>query len=153
MKWCLKDPNRLIKIQPDDRLAQDHLDKSEYNSEVMKDLENLKRFDWALNVGFYAIYHCFLAVLAKHGYESKNQRCSISAILKLIDDKKIDFDKELVLQFDTLEVDKEAARPTIRQSRETSTYGIASSIDTKQLDEVKEIIKKIQRETIKVLSS
>ena len=77
LKWCLKDPNRLVKIRPDKKLAQDHLKKSEYDTEVMMDLEELKRYDWALNVGFYALYHCFLAILAIQGYKSKNQSCSV----------------------------------------------------------------------------
>jgi uncharacterized protein (UPF0332 family) len=153
LKWCLKDPNRLVKIKPDENLAQQHMRKSEYNAEVMRELETLKRYDWALNVGFYSIYHCFLAILAKYGYDSKNQSCSITVLLKLIDEKKLDFDRDLVLQFDTLEVDKEAVKPTVRQSREISTYGVSSDIDTKQLENIKEIIKKVQRETIKVLNS
>ncbi len=118
----------------------------------MKLLEKSKKYDWALNVGFYAIYHCFLAILAKQGYESKNQSCSITVLLKLIEDKKLEFDKDLVLQFDTLDVDKEAASPTVRQSRETSTYGVITKVDTKQSERVKELITKIQRETIKVLN-
>ncbi len=150
LKWCLKDPNRLKKVKPDNDLAQKHLEKSEYNSDVMKLLEKSKKFDWALNVGFYAIYHCFLAVLAKYGFESRNQSCSVTALLKLIEDKKLDFDKDLVLLFDTLDVDKEAASSTVRQSRENSTYGVKTGIDTKQLEEVKNLIIKVQRETIKV---
>lgn len=153
MKWCLKDPNRLVKTKPNKKLAEDHMKKSEYNAEVMKDLEKLKRYDWALNVGFYSIYHCFLAILAKYGYESKNQSCSITALLTLIDEKKIEFDKDLVLQFDTLEVDKEATKSTVRESREISTYGVKTDIDTGELDKVKELIKKVQRGTIKVLGN
>lgn len=45
LKWCLKDPNRLVKVKPNKNLAQEHLKKSEYNAEVMKDLEKLKRYD------------------------------------------------------------------------------------------------------------
>jgi hypothetical protein len=71
LKWCLKDPRRLIKIKADMNLAQKHIEKSEYNFGVVQTLERLKIYDWALNVGFYAIYHCFLAILAKYGYESK----------------------------------------------------------------------------------
>ena len=153
LKWCLKDSNRLVKVKPNDKLAQEHVKKSEYNAEVMGDLEKLKRFDWALNIGFYAIYHCFLALLAKLGYESKNQSCSITVLLKLINDGKIKFDRDLILQFDTLEVDKETISPTVRQCRELSTYGVTSSVDVKQLDEVKELIKKIQRSTIEVLNN
>lgn len=146
-RWCLNDENRLRKVKPNKKLAEDHLRKSEYNAEVMRELEKLKRNDWALNVGFYSIYHCFLAILSKYGYESRNQSCSITAILTLIEEKKIDLDKDLVLQFDTLEL----GLPTLRQSREISTYGISSSIDTKRLGEIKELIKKIQRSTIQII--
>ncbi len=152
LKWCLKDPNRLKKVKPDIKLSQEHLKKSEYNAEVMKLLEKSKKFDWALNVGFYAIYHCFLAILLKYGYESKNQSCSITALLKLIEDKKLEFDNDLVLQFDSLDADKEVVRPTVRQSREISTYGVKTEVDTRQLESLKDLIIKVQRETIKVLS-
>lgn len=152
-KWCLNDETRLKKVKPDSKLAQDHLKKSEYNAEVLRDLEKLKRFDWAVNVGFYSIYHCFLAILAKHGYESKNQSCSVTALLALIEEGRIDLDKDLVLQFDTLEAYKDASSTTVRQSRELSTYGVSSSVDTKRLDEIKELIKKVQRSTIKILNS
>jgi len=152
LKWCLKDENRLKKVKPDNELAKKHLEKSEYNAEVMRLLEKSKKYDWALNVGFYAIYHCFLAILAKHGYESKNQSCSITALIELIEDKKMELDKDLILQFDTLDVDKEATSTTVRQSREISTYGVKSKVDAKQLEWVKDLIIKIQRETIKVLS-
>ena len=118
----------------------------------MKELDGLKRYDWALNVGFYSIYHCFLAILAKYGFESKNQSCSITALLKLIDDKKLEFNRDLVLQFDTLESNKEATRLTVRESREISTYGIRTDVDDGDLDKIKELIKKVQRETIQVLN-
>lgn len=152
LKWCLKDPNRLIKAKPNKKFALDHMKKSEYNAEVMKELDGLKRYDWALNVGFYSIYHCFLAILAKYGFESKNQSCSITALLKLIDDKKLEFNRDLVLQFDTLESNKEATRLTVRESREISTYGIRTDVDDGDLDKIKELIKKVQRETIQVLN-
>lgn len=152
-KWCIKDTKRLIKITPNESLAKQHLKKSEYNVEVMDDLEKLKRYGWALNVGFYSIYHCFLAILTKYGYESKNQSCSITVLLKLIDKNKLEFDKDLVLQFDTLDVDKEEIKPTIRQKREISTYGVVSEIDIEQLANIKEIIKKVQRQTIKILNN
>lgn len=152
LKWCLKEENRLKKVKPDKKLAEKHLKKSEYNAEVMRILERSKKYDWALNVGFYSIYHCFLALLAKFGYVSKNQSCSITALLKLIEDKKLNFDKDLILQFDTLDTEKEATNPTIRQSRELSTYGIKTEINAKQLQLTKELILKVQRETIKALN-
>ncbi len=68
----------------------------------MQSLEEKGIYDWALNVGFYSLYHCFLAILWKYGYNSRNQSCTIAVILKLIDDKKID--KDLVFQFDTIDI-------------------------------------------------
>jgi len=151
LKWCLKDPKRLVKIKPDLELAQKHVKKSEYNYGILQTLERLKIYDWAFNVGFYAIYHCFLAILAKYGYESRNQACTTTILLTLINEKKLDLDKEWVTQFDTLEVEKNITNPTVRERREISTYGVETSIDLQQLKKVKELILKVQRETIRIL--
>jgi len=151
LKWCLKDPRRLIKTKPDLELARKHLKKSEYNYGVVQSLEKMRIYDWALNVSFYAIYHCFLAILAKYGYESRNQSCTITVLLTLINEKKLDLDKDLVTQFDTLDAEKDITHPTIREIRERSTYGIETSIDQQQLKKTKELVIKIQRETIRIL--
>ncbi len=151
LKWCLKDIRRLIKTKRDLDLAQKHVKKSEYNYGVVQTLERLKIYDWALNVGFYAIYHCFLAILAKYGYESRNQACTITVLITLINEKKLNLDKDLVAQFDTLDVEKNITNPTVRESREISTYGVETSIDLQQLKKIKELILKVQRETIRIL--
>ena len=132
-------------------MAQKHVNKSEHNYGVVQTLERLKIYDWAFNVGFYAIYHCFLAILAKYGYESRNQACTITVLLILINEKKLDLDRDLVTQFDTLDVEKNITNPTVRERREISTYGIETSIDLQQLKKIKELILKVQRETIRIL--
>ncbi|MFH1276349.1 MAG: hypothetical protein ABIH82_04525 [Candidatus Woesearchaeota archaeon] len=152
LKWCLKDSRRLIKDKPNLDLAQKHLEKSKNNYIVLQTLEGLKIYDWALNVGFYAIYHCFLGILWKYGYHSKNQSCTITVLLKLIENKKLNLDKDLVSRFDTLDVEENLTNPTVRQEREISTYGVETSIDLKQLKKIKELILKVQRETIKILA-
>lgn len=152
LEWCLKDPKRLMKARPDMDLARKHLKKSEYNYGVVQTLEKLKIYDWALNVGFYSIYHCFLAILSKYGYESRNQSCTITVLLSLIDQKKLSFDKSLVLQFDTIDIEKDMTSPTVRLERELLTYGVETSINQDRLKKVKEIIVKVQRETIKILA-
>ncbi len=151
LKWCLKDLRRLIKTKPNIVLAQKHVKKSEYNYGVVQSLEKLKKYDWALNIGFYSIYHCFLALLAKYGYESRNQVCTITVLLTLINEKKLDLDKDLVTQFDSLDTEKDIINPTVRESREISTYGIETSVDLQQLKRIKELIIKVQRETIRIL--
>ena len=151
LKWCLKNPKRLIKTKHDFDLAQKHIKKSEYNYGVVQTLERLKIYDWAFNVGFYATYHCFLAILAKYDYESRNQACTITVLHTLINEKKLDLDKDLITQFDTLDVEKNITNPTVRERRELSTYGVETSIDLQQLKRMKELILKVQRETIRIL--
>src|SRR3989338_5299444 len=128
LKWCLKDPKRLTKAKPDLALAHKHLKKSEYNYGVLLTLEKSEKYDWALNVGFYAIYHCFLGILSKYGYASQNQSCTITVLLTLIEDKKLNLDKNIVLQFDSLDIEENLVNPTVRQERELSTYGVETSI-------------------------
>jgi hypothetical protein len=69
----------------------------------------------------------------------------------LTDQKKLNLDKNIVLQFDTLEAEKDMMSPTIRTEREISTYGVETSINLQKLKHIKELIVKIQRETIKIL--
>lgn len=152
LKWCLNDLKRLVKTRQDLSLAQKHLKKSEYNYGVLQSLEKSGFYDWALNVGFYAIYHCFLGILAKYGYASQNQSCTITVLLKLIEDKKLILDKNLVLEFDTLDAEGSLTSPTVRREREMSTYGVETSIDLKQLKRIKDSILKVQRETIRILN-
>mgnify|MGYP001241296306 CR=1 FL=1 len=152
LKWCLKDSRRLVKIKSDLDLANKHIKKSEYNYKIMQNLEDQKTYDWALNIGFYAVYHCFLGILAKFGYDSKNQSCTITVLLKLIEESKIDLDKDYVMRFDTLEPEKDVANPTVREKRETSTYGVDTNIDLEQVKSLKEFIVKVQRETIRILN-
>ncbi len=60
-------------------------------------------------------------------------------------------DRDFVMQFDTLDVEENLASPTIRMEREFSTYGVETSIDLEQLKKIKELILKVQRETIRIL--
>jgi hypothetical protein len=53
--------------------------------------------------------------------------------------------------FDTLDAEKNITNPTIRESREISTYGVETSIDLQQLKKTKELALKVQRETIRIL--
>ena len=74
------------------------------------------------------------------------------AMLKtLIEEKKLNLDKDLVALFDTLDVEKNISSPTVRISREISTYGVETSIDLQQLKNIQELILKLQRETIRIL--
>ena len=72
-------------------------------------------------------------------------------LLTLIDEGRLDLDKDIVMQFDTLDSEKNLLNPTIRDSRETSTYGVETSIDQEQLRKIKEMVLNVQRETIRIV--
>jgi len=112
VKWCLKkaekeleegDKHRgLLKITPDVALASLHIIKAEHNLKAMTEFKKIGFSDWSASAGFYCIYHCFLAILAKIGYESRNQECTFALIYTLIEEGKIGFSRELLSKISSL---------------------------------------------------
>ena len=94
LDWCLNKAKReieecknqgkrikhrgLLKINPDLERAKEHIEKAEHELEVTEYLKKGKFLDAGVSTVFYSMYHCFLAVAAKFGYESSNQTCTIS---------------------------------------------------------------------------
>ena len=95
LEWCIrkakkegKEHRGLKEIEPDMKKAQKHIEKANHNLKAMLYLLKGNFPDWAVNASFYAMYHCLLGLLAKHGYESKNQECTFTAIEHLIKKRK-----------------------------------------------------------------
>jgi len=90
LNWCFKKAETelgqdkkhrgLIKVQPDTEVAYQHIKKAEHNLNAIDYFARGEFSDWSISAGFYTIYHCFLALLAKYGYESRNQECIIEDI-------------------------------------------------------------------------
>lgn len=99
---------------------------------------------------FYTIYHCFLAIIQKFGFESRNQECTISLIESLKEQKKINIDDEIIYALklsDTIEMHERSAI----ELRENFQYGTKTTIDNKQLSKLKELCKKAIEETKKIV--
>jgi len=106
IKWCLNKAKKeleesdlhrgLIKTQENIELAQKHIIKAEHNLKSAIYLEKGGFSDWSTSSFFYCIYHCFLAILRKFGYESRNQECTISVIEMLKEEGKIDIDEKII---------------------------------------------------------
>src|SRR3989338_3539176 len=79
----------LIKVKPDEKRAREHLLKAEHNLEATFYLHKGGYTDWCSSSLFYTIYHCFLGLLSKFGYETGNQECTFALIEMLIEEKKI----------------------------------------------------------------
>ncbi len=98
VKWCLNKAEKelkesnfhrgLVKHEQDLELAKKHIIKAEHNLKAALYFEKGRFSDWSASAFFYCIYHCFLAILRKFGYESRNQECSIAVIEMLKEDKK-----------------------------------------------------------------
>lgn len=105
LEWCLKKAEReiaegnkhrgLVKTSADKEKAKKYIKKAEHYLEASLILK--KGFsDIGVSTVFYCIYHCFLAILAKFGYESRNQECTFAVIYSLIEDGKINLDKGMI---------------------------------------------------------
>ncbi len=148
MKWCLKKAQReilecekkglrkkhrgLLKTKPNISEAKKHILKARHNFRVVIILEKEDIFDWSVNAVFYTIYHCFLAIAFRFGYESRNQSCTISLIQCLIEKGMIDLDMKFVnlLKYNEKE-------NSIIDMREEYTYGIEIDIaDNKIMKEL-----------------
>ncbi|HLD04483.1 MAG TPA: HEPN domain-containing protein [Candidatus Nanoarchaeia archaeon] len=79
----------LRRVSPNDELAKKHLTKALHNLEAMTALHDLHYSDWSASTAFYTIYHGLLAVLARYGYESRNQFCTLSLIEEFIKEGKL----------------------------------------------------------------
>lgn len=135
----------LIKVSPNLEEAKKHIAKAEHNFKAALSLE--KTFsDWSVSACFYTIYHCFLAIILKNGYESRNQECTIVLIKGLNEAGKIKLDSDIVNALDFEEVNLES---NVINMRENFQYGTETSIQDKKLEKLKDLCKRAIEQTKK----
>ena len=133
----------LLKINSDIDEAGKHLAKAEHNLDGITRFKEIGFSDWSMSAGFYCIYHCFLAIAAKFGYESSNQTCTMSLMRFLKEDNKIQLDEKFIelLKYEEMEEIKENS---IIELREDYTYGVQISVkDEVKVNELKNICKEL----------
>lgn len=162
VKWCLRkaqkelketnDHKGLVRVAPDEKEAQEHIKKAEHNLQAL--IFNKDRFsDWSINMGFYTMYHCCLAILAKFGFESKNQECTLSAIDFLVEEKKIDVSfREYVEKIrkkpeDKKEYKTEKKDKQIMAEREETQYATILAVEKEKVNEILKICQEMLQET------
>ncbi|MBI2145913.1 HEPN domain-containing protein [Candidatus Woesearchaeota archaeon] len=106
VEWCLKKAEKelaesdlhrgLIKVRPSETLAQDHVKKAEHNLNAALFFKENNYSDWSGSAFFYCIYHCFLAILIKFGYESRNQECTLALMEMLTEQGLITIDLKYI---------------------------------------------------------
>ena len=161
VKWCLakakkeieeykkqgKRPKHrgLIQIKPNAEASKHHLEKAQHNLQATEYLKKGKFADVSVSTLFYSMYHCFLAIVSKFGYESRNQTCTIALIDWLVDEEKINIDKKFVELFKSEDDSEESG--TAINIREEYTYSMNIKVqEEKKIDELiiksKELIDK-----------
>lgn len=137
--WCLKKAQKeileknthrgLIKIAPDIKLAGKHIAKAEHNLNAALDFAKMGYSDWSPSAFFYSMYHCFLAILSKFGYQSRNQECTIATIEMLNEEGKIIIDKKFIATFKT---EKDKGEFSTIELREDFQYGVEMEFKKKE---------------------
>ncbi|MBS3127110.1 HEPN domain-containing protein [Candidatus Woesearchaeota archaeon] len=133
----------LLKTNSNIDEAKKHLAKAEHNLDGITRFREIGFSDWSMSAGFYCLYHCFLAIAAKFGYESANQTCTISLMRFLKENNKIQFDEKFIelLEYEEMEDIKEYSFIDLR---EDYTYGVQTSVkDEAKINELKKTCKEL----------
>ena len=114
VEWCLRKAEKeqlneasahrgLVKVKTDIEKAKHFIMKAERYLKATEHLKKVGLSDISAGTIFYSMYHCLLAIAAKHGYESRNRECTFALIYSLIEDKKIDFEEDILVRVALLE--------------------------------------------------
>ena len=162
VEWCLnkakkelqtgKQHRGLVKIDADIEKAREHLAKAEHNLKVTLYLQRGGFTDWCSSSLFYVIYHCFLVILAKFGYETRNQECTFALIASLVEDKNITINQEDLEKITTLNITETQESPETAVSiREDYQYSTKVSLENKEYQELLQLAKRILDKTKETL--
>ena len=154
VKWCLNKAKKeieeckklgkrlkhrgLLKINPNIDEARKHIGKAEHNLNAISRFKEIGFSDWSIAAGFYSIYHCFLAIAVKFGYESRNQTCTIALMELLKEENKINIDAKFIDMLKSADIEEMQENKVI-EMREDYTYGVEISVDNET--KIKDLVK------------
>ncbi len=159
--WCLKKAEKelkelgkhrgLIRIKPDLNKSRDYIKKAEHYLKATDYLKKGNFSDVSASTVFYSMYSCLLAIITKFGYESKNQECTFALILSLIEQGKIDFDKELLNKIASVEPKDEKGKEKTIEIREKYQYETFLSLKDDLYKELFELAQEIIAKTKEII--
>lgn len=157
VEWCLNKAKKelqegkkhrgLLKVNPDVQKAREHIVKAEHNLKVTLYLHEGGYTDWCSSTLFYVVYHCFLALLAQHGYESRNQECPFALVRSLIEEKLVTITPpELEKVFD-MDIKEGQESPDVVSIREESQYSTSLTLKDESYANLLNFAKEILHKT------
>ena len=115
-----------------------------HNFKAMSAFQKIGFSDWSASAAFYCLYHCLLALIAKEGYESRNQNCTFTYVGDMIANKKISLTKEELKEIFDKDVTEDLAHSKmILDVRENMQYSIKTAMEDEEFMELKERTKKL----------
>ena len=142
LKKCLKEGEKgkrhkgLRKIEKSEERAKQHLEKAIHNFKAMISFQKTGFSDWSASASFYCLYHCLLSLLAKQGYESRNQSCTFALIENMIHEYSITLEnlKEI---FDKDVTEDLEHSSKILDIRENMQYSVKTALEGEEFIELK----------------
>ena len=134
----------LRKIGVSEQKIKSHVEKAIHNLKAMTEFKRIGFSDWSASAAFYCLYHLLLALIAKYGYESRNQSCTFAFIEYLIDKKEI-----LITKADLKEIfDKDVAynlehSGKILDIRENWQYSTKTILEEEEFIDLRKRIKEL----------
>lgn len=141
----------LKKTELKEYMVDEHLKKAKHNLNAITEFKRMGYSDWSASASFYAIYHCLLALLAKFGYQSRNQTCTFAFVEDLISKGKISLKLEDLKEiFDSDIKENLAHSEKILDIRENMQYSFKTSMEdeefNKLVERTKSLFDKIRKE-------
>ena len=162
VKWCLNKAKKelgeigmhrgLVEQEQDYKTAALHIAKAQHNLSAALFFEKNGYSDWSASAFFYCIYHCFLAILRKFGYESRNQECTIAVIEMLKEQGKINIDDKFIKTLKITQAKED--EHNIIKIREEFQYGTDIEFEEKeQFENLQQMCKEAIEATNKIIFS
>lgn len=155
VKWCLNHAKKqlaegkkkhrgLLEVKPSLDAAKKHLEKAEHDLNGVFYVIKGGLSDWAVNAAFYSMYQCMLAIIAKFGYESENQTCTVALVELLKEQGKISIDDKFIKM---LKPASEKQDYSVINMREEYTYGFKIAVPETDINKLIEACKELIDET------
>ena len=143
----------LVKSKQNNNKAIEYINKSTENLNFALSVDISSHGHIAISSLFYCMYHCFLAIAAKFGYESRNQTCTIALMEYLKEENKIDIDNKFIEMFKYKEEQNDKGEYSLIDLREDYTYGSQTAVSKDIIDELVKDCQELIEDTKNIIHS
>lgn len=141
----------LLKREANKESAQEHIKKANENLDFAIALNPAEHGYKIIEALFYSMYHCFLAIATRFGYESGNQTCTTALIEYLIEEGTITLDKKFIEMMKPEEEQASGTYQSMIDMREEYTYSAKISVENERIERLVKIGKELIHQTNEIV--